>query len=101
MQKKINYPQRARFSSSRAEKKGGEYLLVPVAVALGKGIHQFTEDAVISNETEGNNIVQSHLSTRRVVAKRRSAHNDKLATVDIEVLPGSPDIVDHTVVQEK
>ena len=76
-------------------------LLVAVAISLSKRIHQFAENTIISNETKRNNIIQSHLSTRRIVSQRRGTLDNKLTAVDIQVLPSSPDVINHTMMKEK
>ena len=65
---------------------------------LGESIHESAESLVLGNETERNDIVQSHDCALRAVVKSGCTLNYILTAVDVEVLPDGPDTADPTLV---
>lgn len=99
MQKEVIH--RQPFLASTAERSRKSPLLITITISITKSIHKLTELDITGDETERNHIVQSHLGTRGTVAQSGSTLDDELTTVDIQVLPCGPDVVDHTVMKEE
>lgn len=76
-------------------------LLVTVAVGTAEGVHDVTEGLVVGDEAEGDLVGELHRVAGRVVGEGGGTADDVLAAPDVNVLPDSPDLVDHGVVKEE